>query len=379
VPQPTVLLLRFASEYGSSVQERIIQVTSELVAIPTHEREREAQERIASWLSACGFDCELRDVAEDRPNVIARRGTGGAFLNSHVDVHPPHRHPDPFTARRQGDLLVGRGVLDAKGQIAALITAVEAEPDADACVVITCDEETGGLGSEHLAVPDGPWTDEGGIVLEPTDFAICTAQSGNIDVRVEVSGTPTHAYAPETTGSPIKAVLSAIEELDTCSFLRADHPLVGRPRVNVGRLRGGEHAWRTPARARLEMTLGVVPGTDLAGAENEVRQRLDECARRWGARGTSFLYEIADTSEPIEVPWGSLPIAKRLADALETPLQPSGMPAWTDAGNLLTKHGLPCVVFGAGELAPAHSNHEWVRVADLVRLCDVLRNVLRSA
>ncbi len=366
---------------GTRVDEaRIVDLTAELVRIPTHEREEEAQELLSARLTESGFECRLQQVAAGRPNLVAYRdGSGGTFLNSHVDVHPPHGHPDPFTVRRQGEALVGRGVLDAKGQIAALVAAVEAEPDASACVVITCDEEAGGLGSEHVAIPPGPWFEEGGIVLEPTDFAICTAQSGNIDLRVEVTGTAGHAYAGDRSGSPIKAVLSVVDELDTCRFLKDEHPLVGRPRVNVGRLHGGEHAWRTPSRAELQMTLGVVPGTDLRAAVEEVRSRLEDVARRWNGRGTSFLFEITDTSEPVEMPWGSVPIAQKVADAMGAELQPAGMPSWTDAGNLWLHHKLPCIVFGAGELSSAHSNNEWVRVADLVCLAEILCRVLRTS
>ncbi|MGH2759258.1 MAG: M20 family metallopeptidase, partial [Actinomycetota bacterium] len=283
------------------MDERIIELTTALVATPTHETEAEGQELIASWLSAAGFDCSIVDVAPGRPNLVAQRGAGGTFLCSHVDTHPPHDHPDPLTCRRQGELLVGRGVLDAKGQIAALVAAVEAEPDAPALVAITCDEERTGLGSQGIQLPPGRWTSDGGVVLEPTAFAICTAQAGHIDVHVGVSGSAAHAYAPEASGSPIDAVLAAIEGLETCTFLKVNHPLLGRPRRNVGRIHGGEHPWRTPARAELDMTLGVVPGTDIAEAETEVRARLDDIAHRWGARGTSFLYEVTDRSEPIEV------------------------------------------------------------------------------
>ncbi len=362
------------------MEQRIIQATSDLVAIPTHETESQAQVLLKTWLEACGFDCELQEVAPGRPNLVAHRGgVGGVFLNSHIDVHPPHTHPDPFTARRRGETLIGRGVLDAKGQIAALVAAVEAEPHTRACIVITCDEEFGGLGSELVSFPEGPWSHEGGLVLEPTDFAICTAQAGHIDVLVEVSGTPAHAYAPGTTGSPIKAVLSVVEELDTCSFLKAEHPLLGRAHSNVGRLNGGEHAWRTPGRASLAMTLGVVPGTDLVSAADEVRTRLDDLARRWGDRGTSFLYDIADASEPMDIPVERVPIASKLAAAMGVPFEAAGMPSWTDAGNFLAKHAHPCVVFGAGELSSAHSNHEWVNVNDLVKLAGILRRLLRNS
>ncbi|MGH2759497.1 MAG: M20/M25/M40 family metallo-hydrolase, partial [Actinomycetota bacterium] len=118
--------------------------------------------------------------------------------------------------------------------------------------------------------------------------------------------------------------------------------------------------------------------TDIAEAETEVRARLDDIAHRWGARGTSFLYEVTDRSEPIEVD-ADLPIASRVAEAMGAPFEPAGMPAWTDAGYLLLEHAQPCVVFGAGELGPAHSNNEWVRLADLVRLAEVLRELITNA
>ncbi len=363
--------------YGLCVEGRIFELTSALVAIPTHEREAEAQVLVASWLDAAGFTCALAEVEPGRTNLVATRGSGGTFLCSHVDTHPPHDHPDPYTCRRHGELLVGRGVLDAKGQIAALVAAVEAEPDASALIAITCDEERSGLGSERLELPDGPWSTDGGVVLEPTDYSICTAQAGHVDVHIEVSGTAAHAYAPDESGSPIDAVLAVIEELETCGFLKTNHPLLGRPRRNVGRIRGGEHPWRKPATAELDITLGAVPGTDIADAESEVRSRLDDVARRWGARGTSFLYEVTDRSEPIEVDAGS-PIAARLAEAMNVALEPAGMPSWTDAGYLLLRHDQPCVVFGAGELGPAHSNYEWVRLSDLVRLAGVLRRLITT-
>jgi acetylornithine deacetylase/succinyl-diaminopimelate desuccinylase-like protein len=359
------------------VEHRIVELTSALVEIPTHETEEEAQRLIAGWLSGSGFACDLQEVAPGRINLVAHReGTGGTFLCSHVDVHPPHGHPDPFSCRVESGELIGRGALDAKGQIAAIVAACEQTPSARTLVAITCDEEFGGIGSENIRLPDGPWSGDGGIVCEPTSFAICTAQAGNVDIRVNVSGTAAHAYAPESSGSPIKAVLAVIEELDTCRFLKVTHPLFDRPRVNIGRIEGGEHVWRTPSSASLAMTLGVLPGTDIDGASDEVRSRLDDVARRWAARGTKLDFEIVDTSEPFDITPDRVPIASSIAAAMGVPFVPAGMPSWTDAGYLLTKHGLPCVVFGAGDLASAHSDRESVAVADLVRLSEALAGVL---
>jgi len=361
----------------SAVSDRIFELLARLVAIPTHETEVDAQRLIASWLEGCGFTCELDEILPGRPNLVARRGEGGPFFCSHADIHPPHAHDDPFTCRREDGHIVGRGVLDAKGQIAALVAACETEALAPALVAITCDEEHGGLGSERLTLPDGPWLHDGGVVLEPTSFHVCTAQSGHIDVVVRASAEPSHAYAPESSGSPISAVLAAIDSLETCTFLGARHPLLPAPRLHVGRIEGGEHLWRRPAAAGAEIGLGIVPGVDADAAVDEVRSRLDDLGRRWATRGASFMYEIADASPAIQVP-DDLPIVAQLGEALGSNVEPAGMPSWTDAGNLLVHHNIPCVVFGAGDLTSAHSDHEWVAAVDLVRLSDMLRRLLRD-
>ncbi|HYZ93890.1 MAG TPA: M20/M25/M40 family metallo-hydrolase [Actinomycetota bacterium] len=362
----------------TSRSERIAELTSELVAAPSHETEADVQRILSERLTNVGFDCRLTEVAPQRPNLVAVRGEGGVFLCSHADTHPPHGHPEPFTCRRRGELLVGRGVVDTKGLMAAMVVALEEDTEAPAVIAITCDEEFGGKGSEQIQVPDGPWFSDGGVVLEPTEFRICTAQTGHIDISVEVSGDPQHVYAAETSGSPISAVLAAADALETCSFLSARHPLLEPTRTHVGRIGGGEHPWRKPGRASMQLTIGVLPGVDMDAAVAEVRERMDDVAQRWGARNTSFLYDVTDSSPPIEVP-GDLPIAERLRTALGEAAEPSGMPSWTDAGNLLLRHGLPCVVFGAGELGPAHSNDEWVRLPDLDRLAGVLQELLKSS
>lgn len=359
------------------VSERVVDLVSALVEIPTHETEEEAQRLVASWLDACGFRCRLQQVAPRRENVIAQRGEGGPLLCSHADTHPPHAHEEPFVCRRENGTLVGRGVVDAKGQIAALVAACEETAPAPATIVITCDEEGRGLGSEQLAMPRGPWHNDGGIVLEPTNFRVCTSQAGHIDLVIRTYAPPGHAYAPESAGSPIAAVLAAIDSLETASVVAARHPLLPPPRVHVGRIDGGEHLWRRPAGAGAQIAIAILPGVDLDDARDEVRSRLDDLGRRWASRGTALRYEIADASEPVEVS-PDLPIALELAKAIGTLTEPAGMPSWTDAGNLLVHHGIPCVVFGAGDLAAAHSDHEWVRAEDLGRLSDILARLLRN-
>ena len=50
-------------------------------------------------------------------------------------------------------------------------------------------------------------------------------------------------------------------------------------------------------------------------------------------------------------------------------------PSWTDAQNLVDK-GIPSVVFGAGELGTAHSDHEWVRLGDLQAVANTIATLV---
>ncbi len=360
---------------GITLTERVVELTGRLVAVPSHETESAVQGLLAEILVASGFECELQEVAPHRPNLIAIRGEGGPLLCSHADTHPPHEHPDAHTVAVEDGRLVGRGVLDAKGQVAALVAAVEAVPEAPVVVAITCDEETGGLGSEHIHLPPHV-TATGGLVLEPTDLRIGTAQGGCIDLLLEASGRPAHAYASQSAISAIDVVLGAVEALEDCSFLKARHDLLPPPPRHLGRLVGGEHLWRVPAAAHAELALGLVPGVDPEKARRETEEILEALAAGWRGRGATLRHEILDVCEPIEIPT-DVPAVARLASVLDS-TEPVGIPSWTDAANLLIHHGVACAIFGAGDLGSAHSNHETVAIADLADLAAVLVRFLEA-
>ncbi|HVE92915.1 MAG TPA: M20/M25/M40 family metallo-hydrolase [Actinomycetota bacterium] len=351
---------------------RIVALTSRLVALPSHESEQEVQLLLASLLEETGFEVRLQEIEPGRPNLIASRGSGGPWFCSHADVHPPHGHPDPWKCRQEDGLLVGRGVVDTKGQLASLLDALASEPDTAATVVVCCDEESGGLGSQRLDLPESLRPAEGGIVLEPTGLGVSVAQSGCIDLEIRIDREPRHmAVGGVSAADELLRILELLRA--ECSFLRHTNPLVPPPRVHLGVLQAGEHLWRTPATAAAQVSLTLLPQVDAAEARGELEAVL---STELGESGKGS-YRVIDVCEPIQVPQ-DLPVVSRLREAMGRGFRLTGMPSWTDATHLLLRHGIPCVVFGAGDLDSAHSDREWVRVRDLVDLSSILRRVLRS-
>src|SRR5258706_9093450 len=99
---------------------RLIETLASLVAADTENppgREIEAAKYLARQLSKLGLEVNLQDIAEGRPNVVARleNGPGPVFaFNSHMDVVPAGSGwtSDPFKLRSSNGRLFARGACD---------------------------------------------------------------------------------------------------------------------------------------------------------------------------------------------------------------------------------------------------------------------------
>src|SRR4051812_5134707 len=123
----------------------VVQTLRDLIAIPSvnpmlpcscEPVESEVADYIESVLRRAGIDCERQVVAEGRENVIGvvhpntqRSGPGarGLMFNSHMDTVPVENMAiEPFDPVVRDGRIYGRGACDAKGPIAAMLSAVTA-------------------------------------------------------------------------------------------------------------------------------------------------------------------------------------------------------------------------------------------------------------
>jgi succinyl-diaminopimelate desuccinylase len=321
----------------------------QLVAIPSHEREEPVQRFLASVLEAAGFLVRLQELAPGRVNLVARRGEGGPILCTHADTVAPFGHPEPFRLRRQGTRLVGRGVVDAKGQLAAAAAAALAT-DRPVTLAVLADEERDALGSRRVRLPARA-REDGVLVLEPTGFALCTAQCGYLDLELEAEGPGAHVDAREASGA-VDRVLEAVRSLSRAS---------PRWAVRVSVVQGGEDLWRASARARALVHVTLPPGAS-----------LDEARQAARALSPGVRIRVDDAEPPATSTGGGiLPALRRAVRAAGLVPRRGMFASWSD-GAYLGARGYPWVVFGAGDLAPAHSDLEWVEEADLLALTEVL-------
>jgi acetylornithine deacetylase len=308
------------------------------------------------------------DVAGKRC-VVARwpaAGSGGRslILNGHVDVVPPAAaelwSSAPFSPRREGDWLYGRGAGDMKAGLVAIVGAVRALREAgvklraDVHLQSVVEEECTGNGA-LMCLLDGVRAD-GCVITEPHADHFTIAQVGVLWFHVEIAGRPTHAAYAGAGVNAIEAaqvVLGALRDLE--AELNADPPApydtVEHPiNLNPGMISGGDWTSTVPARCTLSCRLALYPGVAPGEMQVRVEQAVAAAALRHPflrenpprVRYDGFVCEGASVSvdEPLV---GTLGRAYTAVHGQAPALRPTT--ATTDARHFL-RHGIPTVCFG---------------------------------
>jgi LysW-gamma-L-lysine carboxypeptidase len=169
---------------------------TDMVRIPSVSREeRELGAWLLSQLTHLGFTARQDEVG----NVIAERGTGPReiVLLGHMDTVP-----GIIPVRREGDRLFGRGTVDAKGPLAAAISAVARRPPSAThrCTIIAAVEEEGSSrGARHLRSRPAP---DHLIILEPSGWdAVTLGYKGSMSVRYRLDQSVAHGAGPTASAA----------------------------------------------------------------------------------------------------------------------------------------------------------------------------------
>ena len=338
-----------------------------------------------AMVAPLGFEVHRFIAGGHVENCLAvRRGAPGArhfAFAGHLDVVPPGEgwNSPPFTPERRGNLLYGRGAVDMKGAVAAMVAAA-AEIPAEAgtlSMIVTGDEEGPALhGTRALIerirergdIPDLC------LVGEPTSTARLgdmakIGRRGSVNIWLEVGGTQGHVAYPHLADNPIPRLVAMLAELEAITLdegtewfqpsnLEVTDLEVGNPATNV-----------IPARAKARLSIrfnALHTGAELVERVGEVACRHGGTARAM-ISGEAFLTPPGDfsrlVSEAIEAETGLVP-----------ELSTTG--GTSDARFL--KDLCPVIEFGLVN-ATMHKLDEAVALADLEQLARIYGRIARAA
>lgn len=337
--------------------------------------EREAAGFLVDVLEGIGCHVALRDGASpERPNLIAtlpgREGLPVLLLEAHLDTVAQPR--SPIAVRREGGRLHGRGACDTKASAAAMVAAmaaIAALPDHPGVVFAgVADEEVGMTGSAALVGQLPPV--DGAIVGEPTSLLPVRVHNGFMRFRVVARGTAAHTsrahLGVNAVAAAARAVLAIQDELLPVLRARA-HPLAGPALVTAAMIRGGVAPNLVPEWCEVTVDRRLAPGEDPLAALAEV----DDALGGLRAKGDDLRREEPSLQlRAVEVP-ADHPLVRCAEAASEAALghavSAGGVPYGTDASNLWGAGGIPCVILGPGSIDQAHSEDEWVPLAEVTQ------------
>jgi acetylornithine deacetylase len=358
----------------------VVDLTRDLVSIPSHEDETAAGDRIAAWLRRETDAALERDGAG---NVIARRGEGAetlALVGHHDVVEPADSQvatadgdgPTEYAVDERDGRLYGRGTADMKGALAAALLAFrDADPAGELVFASFVGEEAGGVGARHAIdegfAPDYAVVGEGSTNYSgPAVTDVAVAHKGRRGSTITARGRAAHASEADAGENAIYRATAAVDlvrDLEPPTVAVAGDVLEGR--LTVTEIEGGSAMNVVPARCEVTVDERTVPGeraplervADLEGIEWTVDGDLPpmRCGDEGFADAVLAAADGAQAGDPELVT----------------------KPHATDAG-WLSAAGTDCVVCGPAEPGEAHTDDESVAVDVLERCQETYRRVAES-
>lgn len=336
-------------------KKKLEEILKKLISIKSKTgEENKIIDFLEDYLTDIGLEVE-RERIDHRENIFAYRGKPKYLIATHVDTVPAWGFRKAFSPKTLKGKVYGRGAVDTKGQISPLLLALE-KTEESCAIAFFVDEEKDAKGSEKF---NPKFKFDGALILEPTNFKISTMQAGSIEIYLEVRGTSSHGALPRKGRSAIDNFIEIYRKLKCLDHIKNRPKFFRDSGVNLGWIRGGVDCQIVPKVCRGEIDIPIFPDDDM----EKIKREIEDIVKGYDAK-----MEIKTFDKPFKIS-KSEKVVKLLEKSIRgiKRVEYSGMPAWTDAANLIEK-SIPSVVFGAGDLSLAHTERENIRIKDMVDL-----------
>ncbi|MBI5670540.1 MAG: M20 family metallopeptidase [Chloroflexi bacterium] len=329
-------------------------------------------------------------------SVIATAGTGEPIimLHAHIDTVPvaadeaQQWHVDPYAAVIEDYRVYGKGSVDDKAPLAAMMTAVShaisrgGERRGTLVLVAAAEEETGGrLGTRWLADNNHLPLCDFIIVGEQTHNRVATAHKGVMRATVRTTGRSVHATNPDRGVNAITAMARLVLALDDYHHRLAEraHPMVGVPTCNVGVIQGGSTANAVPDSCTVYLDRRMIPGEDPARVQQELVDVVSSVDIH-PAQASVGEFQVSNWFNSTT----DSPLAQTFLNCVREGLNadpgPIGYLPGSDAKHLIGVTRGEMVIFGPGSYEVAHAADEYTDIEELQTtaaiLCDFMERTL---
>lgn len=297
---------------------------------------------LATHLESGGWRVTRQGLDNGRFNIHAVFGKPAVTFSTHMDTVGPH-----IACREEGGRIYGRGACDAKGSLAAQITAADILKESGTAIglLFVVGEERGSDG----AIKANTIANTSRFLIngEPTGNRFASGTKGVLRLKLSVEGVAAHSAYPEEGTSAVGTLIEVLQTLLHYSWPRDS--VLGETTLNIGTISGGEAANIIPAHAESEIMFRTVQDT------GEMLHLTSNIVK--GRAAMKVLYRCD-------------PVHLFCPEGYEC-----GPVAFATDINSLSDWGTP-LLFGPGSIKDAHTMHEQITKEDLqaavhmyVRMC----------
>jgi succinyl-diaminopimelate desuccinylase len=372
-------------------EERCADLLTQLIRQPSVVGEdTNAHRWMADRLREAGMRVEEYTVENTpAPMLLGELAGGdrpGVMFDGHFDTVfavPADWTRSPWGAEREGDLIFGRGAVDSKGSVAAMLAALEA-------IAASGAELTGPL--FFMSDSDGERAFRGAALLSDLKVAarigtIFSAEATSND-RIEIAypgistwkitaiGRTAHPTEPERGVNAVEKMAKLVQAVEAGRLVfRTGTSSWFKPRVTTNAIRtrpGG--GWSIPATCDAVLSILSPIGVEL----NDVRDDIDAFLRELEAEdgdvrferklipmGGGRLWLRPAEAAPDHPGVVALQAAVRALTGREAKVGPFNG-GWVDGAELMGPDGSPaCLTFGPGDFERAHTVDESISVREV--------------
>lgn len=366
---------------GLDIDEtRMIEFLSKLVQTQSLSgKESKAADLVAREMKNLGYLVERDEMG----SIIGRRGEGKGktiLFDGHLDHvgegSKENWSHDPYSAEVVNDVLYGRGSVDMKGSLAAMVygcAAAEIEGE----VIVSCvvhEEIAEGVATQKI-IEDRNLKIDACVLGEPTNLNLSIGQRGRCVFRIAIRGVTSHASMPELGVNALYKMAPIISRIEEMSYRMRRNPFLGAGSMTVTNINAYPGVGPIiPDRCEIILDRRLIPEESLEQVLQELAQTIPhgeielveeelECYTGYRVRAKQYF--------PGWLTGENSTIVKESLQHLEKTvgIKPKiiGWKFSTDGVATAGVLGIPTVGFGPGDPTLAHQPNECISITDVVR------------
>ncbi|MDW8036021.1 MAG: M20/M25/M40 family metallo-hydrolase, partial [Candidatus Korarchaeum sp.] len=334
--------------------------------------ERELAGLVREELLKLGVDSVRIDHAGNVVAWVRRSGEGLVLLDAHMDTVPEGSDwlRDPLSGDIVNGYVYGRGSVDMKGGLAAIVYSVPLVSEEGSDLVyafVVHEEDQEGFGVRQVIsslhkLPDLV------IIGEPTSLNLARGHRGRAEVIVELRGRSSHSSMPELGDNCLERACEYLTYLRSIEL--PSHGVLGRATVAPVRIDANPGLVPVvPDRCTLLLDRRTVEGESKESIEEQLKGKIlrkeVRCYTGYGEEVEAWFPAWLNKDPSL------LKLAERLGGELIT---------WrfsTDGSYTAGELGIPTIGFGPGDQEMAHRSDEMVPLEEVGRAAELYPEILR--